>query len=128
MVFFAIASPFSLKPKQRDERAPFHCLHLPVPTNERNSTQVTCAAGFSAALRPLWVHKQTTDLMSRSRGCPLCPKSGHRLGSVPPPALGECSHCGLARRRVAMRRRPVLMVSEGKRQHLRRSYGHGDRN
>jgi hypothetical protein len=30
--------------------------------------------------------------------------------SLPPPALGECCHGGLARRRVAVRRRAVRVV------------------
>jgi hypothetical protein len=38
-----------------------------------------------------------------------------RAFSFPPPAFGECGHGGLARRRVAVRGRPVFVVPEGER-------------
>ena len=57
------------------------------------------------------------------------PESGHGFMSVrpnqrsfPPPTLRECRHRGLARRLVALRRRAVLVMSEGQRPHPRRSY------
>jgi hypothetical protein len=40
---------------------------------------------------------------------------------TPPPALRECGHRGLARRRVAVRRRAIFVVSEGERPHARRA-------
>src|SRR5262249_48243585 len=41
---------------------------------------------------------------------------------LPPPALRERRHRGLARRLVAVRRRAILVVTEGERPHPRRSY------
>src|SRR5256886_9532448 len=40
----------------------------------------------------------------------------------PPPTLGECRLCGLARRLIVVSRRPVLMMSEGERPHPWRSH------
>ena len=37
------------------------------------------------------------------------------------PALGECAHCILAGRRVAVRRRAILVMPESERPHPRRS-------
>src|SRR5262245_16659044 len=42
-----------------------------------------------------------------------------------PPALGECSHRGLATLSIAVCRRPVLMMPEGQCPHPRRSYRGG---
>jgi hypothetical protein len=43
------------------------------------------------------------------------------LGLLPPPALGESHHRGLARRLIAVDRRAIFVVPEGQRPHLRRS-------
>src|SRR4029077_12137016 len=43
------------------------------------------------------------------------------LELLPPPALGERRHRGLARRLVAVRRHAVLMVAKGQRPHPRRA-------
>jgi hypothetical protein len=42
-----------------------------------------------------------------------------------PPALRECGHRGLARRRLVVRRRAIFVLSEGKRPHPRRCYWRG---
>src|SRR5262245_66495934 len=34
-----------------------------------------------------------------------------------PPALSECSHCGLASRSIAVRRCPIFVMPEGERPH-----------
>jgi hypothetical protein len=39
--------------------------------------------------------------------------------SLPPPTLCERRHCGLGRRLIAVRRRPVLVVPEGQCPHPR---------
>src|SRR5262249_3242611 len=44
-----------------------------------------------------------------------------RSPSLPPPRLGECCHRALARRRIAVGWRPVLMMAEGQRPHPRRA-------
>src|SRR6516164_5363757 len=40
------------------------------------------------------------------------------LELLPPPALGERRHLGLARRLVAVRRRAILMMTKGQRPHV----------
>src|SRR5262245_3322042 len=85
---------FRFEAKQRDERAPFHSLHLPVPTNERNSTQVTCAAGFSAALCPLWVICVRPRRSRPSRNVRFAPKAdmGERASICPLRAISGLMH------------------------------------
>src|SRR6516164_9954035 len=56
---------------------------------------------------------------------PVCPRQRTNLPILellPPPALGERRHRGLARRLVAVRRRAVLMLAESERPHPRRPY------
>src|SRR5262249_61915424 len=48
-------------------------------------------------------------------------QSGER--SLPPPALSECSHGGLASGGVAMSRCAILMIAECQRPHPRRAFG-----
>src|SRR5262249_8803038 len=51
-----------------------------------------------------------------SKCVPVCPRKRTYLpilDLLPPPALGERGHGGLARRLVAVRRRPVLMLAKG---------------
>src|SRR5262249_52529130 len=54
----------------------------------------------------------------------FAPESGLLdLELLPPPALGERRHGGLARRLVAVRRRAILMMSKGERPHPRHPTG-----
>jgi hypothetical protein len=46
--------------------------------------------------------KQTTDLMSPGRGCPLYPQERTSFRSIPPPTLCERGHRALACRGVAV--------------------------
>jgi hypothetical protein len=45
------------------------------------------------------------------------------LELLPPPASWQRGHRGLARRRVAVRRRAILMVAKGERPQPRRAFG-----
>src|SRR5262249_1596112 len=56
---------------------------------------------------------------------PVCPRKRTYLERLPPPALRERRHRGLARRRVAVRRRAVLVVPEGDRPHPSHAHPHG---
>src|SRR5438067_10537877 len=47
------------------------------------------------------------------------------MRSLPPPALGECRHCGLTTLSIAVRGRPILVVPERQCPHPRRSHGRG---
>src|SRR5258707_5822387 len=53
------------------------------------------------------------SLVGRCAGIGMMQRRTHSSSLVPPPALGECRHRVLARRGVAVRRRPVLGVPEG---------------
>src|SRR5262245_7994448 len=48
------------------------------------------------------------------------------LGLLPPPALGERRHRGLARRRVAVCAPAIAVIAEGERPEPRRSYRRSD--
>src|SRR5262245_20596199 len=67
-------------------------------TNERNSTQVTCAAGFSAALRPLWGQKRRTKASGGGVPCLLCLRkrtirqTSQRVRFVPQAVVSRCSN------------------------------------
>src|SRR6516165_790205 len=47
--------------------------------------------------------------------------------SLPPPALRECCHRGLARRLVSVRWRAILMIAKGERPHPRHANWHSGR-
>jgi len=64
--------------------------------NAEKFLSVCCAAGFRAGFCPLWGHKQTTDLTSWGRGCPLCPESGQTARGLAKSAL--CRYCCRSRR------------------------------
>jgi hypothetical protein len=108
---------------QRDALAPFHCPVPPVLPTESVAHLSTagdcCAAGFQSCLCRLWVIRRLYAVL---KPCPLCPRKrtfdwalmrtrpqesddARRHCLLPPPALRECGHRGLARRRVAVGRR-----------------------
>src|SRR5262245_61583970 len=71
--------------------------------------------------KPLWLLK----MCSMSKCFPVCPRKRTYLPILellPPPALRERHHRGLARRLVAVRWRAVLALAKGQRPHPRRAF------
>jgi hypothetical protein len=77
--------------------------------------------GISTRPMSLVGHSRPRRTKPHHSPCPLHPESGH-LDSLPPPALGKCRHRGLARLRIAVRRRAILVVAECERPKPGRSY------
>src|SRR5262249_42277535 len=63
-----------------------------------------------------WHHGCDESRPSQTPGAVTLRSAGRpqwQLQSIPPPALGERRHSGLARRGVAVRRRAIFMLPEG---------------
>jgi hypothetical protein len=72
-----------------------------------------CIAAKAARSCPLWVISVEDNWRDPAAYVRFISKSGHRLGSFPPPTLSECCHCGLATLSIAVRGSAILVVPEG---------------
>src|SRR5262245_11768162 len=97
--------------EQRDELAPPHCVN-PNPRPLQYSRSQPCTAAKAArSLRPLGYVRFASKA---------------DMPSLPPPALCECRHRGLARRRIAARGMTTLIVPECQRPQPGHSCGRGE--
>jgi hypothetical protein len=72
--------------------------------------------------------KKVVHVIHRAASDDLKPRRVRGFLSLPPPALGECCHCPLAGRRVAVREHVILTILKDEDcPHPRRSYWRGSR-